>query len=148
MSSPTSPARRTTFPNSIAILALCLTVPVEASAQRESTIGPGSRLRLSGPSLARVTGTLRDTTGGMLRLDVRGDSVAVIPRDAVTNIDVSVGRRSRALPGAAVGLLVGAGIGALIGLAGSDSDDDGLNFGPGMWIAGGAATFWRRARGL
>ncbi len=110
-----------------------------SGAEREDKplqLSEGARVRISAPVVAA-----RPILGTVVGLDERTVDVAVIgkgdavvvPRSAISRIDVGCGRRSRgrnALIGAGIGL----GMGALLGLAHGGDD-------PEMWIAYSAGEY-------
>ena len=87
-------------------------------AQPEAPV-QGTRVRISAPGIteAAVVGTVRTLDEGTITIDVagRGEQLTV-PRERISRLEVSAGRRSR-LVGALIGTLVGGGVGALIGKA-------------------------------
>ena len=115
----------------IAILAV-----MPASNLRGDELTPGSRLRLSVPSLGRapVVGRLQSLDSQSLTLVVEGQpSPVVLSRQDVTRFDLSRGRRSRG-KGALIGLGIGTAVGALAGIIhGSDP--------PGTFLAFSAAEY-------
>jgi hypothetical protein len=97
-------------------LALLAALPASGGrAQSVTGLEPGARVRVAAEAVApkRMVGTLvrLDADSMQLRLsDV--DELARVPREAITKVEISRGRRSRgrgALYGALAGLAVGAG---------------------------------------
>jgi len=106
--------RRTTLSGFVAV-ALFTGTASQAAAQTPASLDVGSRVRLE------VTGVSpRPLIGTILRLDettleIQGgdqEDPVVVRRDAITKLQVSLGRQSRRR-GAGIGALVGLGIGIL-----------------------------------
>jgi hypothetical protein len=112
-----------------AILVLALTalgIPVSAAGQSGDRIDRGTRIRVVAPTISRrpQVGNLAamDSTG--LHLLQGGDAVTV-PWNAVLAVDVSTGRRSHWVRGAAIGGLSGLAVATVAFVADqSDSQDD------------------------
>jgi len=102
----------------------------------------GARVRLEVTGEARpITGTLAGQDGGNLLLIGTAGDTARIASTAIPSLEVSRGRRSNALRGAAVGALVGGISGAVLGVAAMSDDGGFLDFGAEMipiGMAGGA----------
>jgi hypothetical protein len=106
------------------VAALVVAAPFTLLAQQESLLAPGERVRVTAPSIGVHE---RVCTFSALRRDTalvmdRGTLLA-LPLASVTKLEVSRGRGSRAGKGAVIGLLVGTGAGAALGvidLAGED----------------------------
>lgn len=102
-----------------------------AAAQAASTVGPGSRARVTVPSLGlnAAIGTVREATDDSLLIQFANPRRSVrIERDAITVLEVSIDRHRQALKGLGMGMLAGAGAGAFIGLASGDDP-------PGTFLA-------------
>jgi hypothetical protein len=87
-----------------------------ATAAGEPQLFQGSRVRVSAPAISgrRIVGTLTAFDDESLTLETKGRrDPLMIPRAAITRLDVSSGPRSRALLGAGLGLAGG----VLAGLA-------------------------------
>ena len=107
-------------------LSLALAMPTAAAlAQEPSEVIPGTRVRITAPTVAekRLVGTI--TAWGPENLTVTSEKgPIVLPRGAVSRLEVSRGRKSRGR-----GALVGAGIGVGAGVVGGfahGSDPPGL----------------------
>jgi hypothetical protein len=91
-------------------------------------VEPGTRVRVSAPDLG-----IRNHVGALQVLNA--DSIVMedglmFPMASITQLDVSRGRKSWALLGAGVGLVVGAGLGGAIGAA--TGDEGGIAVGGGL----------------
>lgn len=105
--------------------------PSPAAAQVASTVGPGSRARVTTPSLglSAAIGTVREATDDSLLVQfVNPRRLVRIERDAITVLEVSIDRHGHALKGLGMGTLVGAGTGAVLGLASGDDPPGFLAF--------------------
>lgn len=99
-----------------------------ALAQAPAPVDVGSRVRVTAPSLdlMEAVGTVQQVSAdGVLVQFEAPRRLVTLDRSTVTSMEVSVGQRRAIGKGIGVGLLVGAGSGALIGLASGD-DDPGL----------------------
>lgn len=127
--------------------------PAAARAQSTTSaatpLAPGTRVRVSAVQRRdAITGVVVSHSADSLvvRSD-RDSSTVALARVQVARVDVSRGRHSQMLKGAAYGLLGGAGIGALTGLtlfSGASCDANaefGLCLGPGFGAAVGATLF-------
>ena len=88
-------------------------------------IGPGSRVRLTAPSLglSEAIGTVQEATDEALVVQFEFPArVGTVDRSEIAEMDVLIGRERRGLQGLGVGFLAGAGAGALIGLVSGDDD--------------------------
>jgi hypothetical protein len=100
-------------------LATLLVLPTLAGGQ---TPIAGDRVRFTHPGEGTRTGTLVAITPDTLEVLIAGRTGAArLPLDQVTRLDVSRGK-GRHLKRAAVGLFVGAGVGALGGYASGTND--------------------------
>ena len=114
-----------------------LLLSTDLIAQEESQLKLGSRIRvlvqdandwMIGSPLSLVVDTL------MLKIEDQPHQL-VLPLSSITRLEVSQGRKSRALAGAGIGFAVGAGIGAFLikGTSGNDlSDRDAALIGAGL----------------
>jgi hypothetical protein len=87
-------------------------------AQQAPVVTEGSRIRVSTePERVHpnplVTTLVRLTTDSMTVIAPSGGAELSIPNSAVTRLEVSAGKQSRALRGAGIGLLTGAAVGGL-----------------------------------
>jgi hypothetical protein len=90
------------------------------SGQDGGSLVPGAHVRITAPTagLEAVVGTLRSASDSMLVVDLFIDLPMArldveIDRSSVTKLEVSNGKRRRAVKGMWIGALVGAGVGAL-----------------------------------
>ena len=92
-----------------------LLLPGEARSQEEpksvSPIAVGTRVRLRAPTVVggRIEGMVIEMDEASL-LIIKDDDRLRVPRQAITQLEVSTGKRRRALKG----MVVGAGIGAVV----------------------------------
>lgn len=102
------------------VAALLLTAAVDLLAQGRPPVGPGDRVRLSAPSIGfdRVIATVFALKPDTLWL--QHPEALAVPIVSITQLDVSRGQESRARQGSVIGLVGGAVIGAIIGIAQSD----------------------------
>ncbi len=124
------------------ILTVILTVApvVTVAAQQPLPLHPGDRIRAMVPSLSSgpLVGTVVAFQTDSLIVQ-GGTSTWHLSLASLTHLDVSQGRRSHALLGAGIGLLVGAAVGVLIA---SDCDTvEGPFATQGQCTAVGAAVF-------
>ncbi len=89
------------------------------SAQVPPPLEPGQRVRVTardsiGQPRGRLVGMVVTVTAENIVVEQRGDQLT-IPREVVTRLEVSRGRKSNVGKGAAFGFLGGAGLGALLG---------------------------------
>jgi hypothetical protein len=131
-------------------VAITLTVPVDTLAQQATFLAPGTRVRVSAPAVAgkRLEGTVArlDADTMVVRSDGWGADLAV-PLGSVTALDVSGGRKSRALKFGGIGAAIGAVVGTFLmivdeGTSAPDVDitDDEA---PVEWVAG---PVWQKVR--
>jgi len=125
-------------------LALTLLIPnaVLSFAAEAPELAPGSRVRVSARTVTErpliATLTALDDTALTLRVKGRAD-VLVVPRSAITKVEVSLGRRARG-KGALIGAGVGIAAGALVGLLhGGDDSSQLVQFSAGDYALGFAA---------
>ncbi len=111
---------------------------IDLIAQETSQVIPGSRIRVLARDTANdwIIGSLLSLDVDTLRLK-SGDQphASVIHLSSITRLDVSRGRKSQVLAGAAIGFAVGAGVGALLskGNSGNDlADRDAALIGAGL----------------
>ena len=115
--------RRTTLRAFVAA-ALFTGTASQAAAQTPASLEVGSRVRLevTGVSPRPLIGTV--VRADQTTIEIQGGDQAgpvVVRRDAITKLQVSLGRRSRAR-GAGIGALVGFGIGVIVALVDGDRD--------------------------
>ncbi len=116
----------------LVVLAVLVTSSTsQASAQPPARLAPGSRVRVvaTGVSPRPLIGTILrvdETTVEIQGADQK-DSV-VVRHDAITKLQVSLGRRSRGR-GAAIGTLVGFGIGVIPAFVPEHKEECGPNAG-------------------
>jgi hypothetical protein len=127
-----------------ALLAVTLlaTGPSNTRAQVTSSVGRGSRVRISSSALGltHAVGTVQGATGEALVIQFQFPRhQATVQRDAIEKMEVSIRRETRILKGLGVGTLVGAGTGAILGLAGGDD---------GWWTAEEVALMGAIALGM
>lgn len=143
------------MPRIAAVLAFAfalVSAPPHAAAQDAGSARPvlawGTRVRVIAPSmLGPITGTVvsHDANLLTLRTDAHGDTLR-LPTASLVSLEVRAGQERRILRGAAVGLLAGAGIGALLGYATYEEarcTPDSFfcfDFGPETAALGGAAV--------
>ncbi len=111
-------------------LVMSLAVCVPLGAQDSSQVSQGSRVRVTAPSLAArpMVGWIDAVGPTTLTLVIRGDSVAVVPLDAVDRLELSVkrwNRGTRVKHAAGIGAILGVVSGALVGLMVSADCIDG-----------------------
>lgn len=102
-----------------------------AVGQVATSIDPGSRVRITAPSLGlnEAVGTVKEATDDALVVQFEFPRrVGTVDRFEIGKMDVSIHPQRKVLKSVGVGLLVGAGTGALIGLASGDDD-------PQQWFA-------------
>ena len=95
------------------------------------SISQGSRVRITAASLelSEAVGTVQEATREALVVQFEYPSrVATVDRSEIGKMDISIQQQRKVLKSFGVGLLVGAGSGALIGLASGDDD-------PQQWFA-------------
>ena len=80
-------------------------------------LAPGSRVRVTAPATGRVVGTLLSATDDSVRVELTSGSSLTLPTTSLSGLELSAGVRRRGWRGAGIGLLVGAGVGGVIGLA-------------------------------
>ena len=103
-------------------LVMSVAVCLPLSAQDPNRVSPGSRVRVTAPSLTArpMVGWIDAVGPTTMTLVVRGDSVAVVPLHAVDRLELSVkrwNRGTRVKRAAGTGALAGFIPGLLIGLA-------------------------------
>jgi len=103
----------------IAVLIVGMLLPQLVSGQ---ALAPGSRVRVSHPFVGTRTGMFVALTPDTLEMRLGADSASIhLPLVEVTRLEVSLGKQ-RHMNDAAVGLVVGAAVGALAGYATGESD--------------------------
>ena len=108
------PTLRRTICLSVVILASIAALPTEALSEEERPLPPvpvGTKVRILAPSALsdRMTGMLVEIDKDTL-LIVNDDSRLRVQRQAITQMEASIGKRRRTR----IGMIVGAGIGALV----------------------------------
>jgi len=131
---------------SVAVLVAMLLIPAEARSQElaETTaVTVGTRVRILAPSLTgkRIEGMVLETTESALLIGVNDRVPLKVSRQAITQLEVSLGQHRQVLKGA----IIGAGIGvALFALTGASYQGDEPNTSGdwahfiGVGLAGGA----------
>jgi hypothetical protein len=104
------------------VLGAAVGAPREAAAQLSASsasvvLPPGSRVRVTAPATGRVVGTLLSATADSVRLEVTDGSSLALSTTSLSALELSAGVRRNAWRGAGIGLLVGAGVGGVVGLA-------------------------------
>ena len=103
-------------------LASCTIAPHVSAAQTVHSplsvdLAPGARIRVTAPATGRLVGTLIQATTDSVRVELASGSSIAFPAAELTRLELSTGVQRRGWKGAGVGLLVGAGVGGVIGLA-------------------------------
>jgi hypothetical protein len=102
-----------------------------AVGQVAPSIGQGSRVRITAPSLGleEAVGTVKEATDEALVVQFEFPRrVGTVDRSEIGKMDVSIQREQKVLKSAGVGLLLGAGAGAMLGLASGDDQGTFLAF--------------------
>lgn len=120
------------------------TATAQSGGAGTATLGAGTRIRVTAaPPVTATTGVVVSHTADtlVLRTDAHGNTIAV-PVAQVTRLDVRGGPRTRKLLGASIGLLVGAGAGALVGQSSVDESSctGSLVCGDSFAASGGAVV--------
>jgi len=92
------------------VAVLAAVAPTEILSQDKPSIKPGSRVRVTAPSVfdKRVAGTVSEVKSDTLAVSVEeGVSVLLVSLKDVTRLEVSHGRRSHAGLGAKIGAMTG-----------------------------------------
>jgi hypothetical protein len=117
-----------------ALIVPALLLPVQARSQQQaddvSPIMVGSRVRIQAPALGpgRITGTVIELDGESLLIGTRERTSRLIPRQAITRLDLSLGHDTCTWRGMLIGAGVGAALGAFIYYSGDpDSEDSWLD---------------------
>ena len=111
-----------------ALLTLCLFCAVAQAADEgalTTKLSPGMRVRVLAPGYAPepIVGTIYALDERSIRLQTQARAEPLtVPREQITRLDLSAGRRSR-LPGALIGAAVGGAAGALAGSQSSSYRD-------------------------
>lgn len=117
-------------------------LPWKAAGEAAPRLAPGSRMRVTAPDFAprplvgRVSAV--DTDAVVLKLDGLDEPIEV-PRSVVTKWELSRGRHTQVRRGAGRGLIIGAAVGASLGLWASYEGDAFTSAPQGMLL--GAAVF-------
>jgi hypothetical protein len=98
----------------VATLACASLFAPSASAQGTNAVA-GSRVRVSGAGLERLTGTIVSLAADTLVLRTSSGQTVATPLTAGTRVDVSTGLHRHPWKGAGYGMLGGAALGAAIG---------------------------------
>lgn len=114
------------FTNGGLQLVMSVTLCLPLSAQDSNRVSPGSRVRVTAPSLTArsMVGWIDAVGPTTLTLVIRGDSVAVVPLQAIDRLELSVKRWSRGTRvkrSAGIGVLVGIVPGLMLGFAASSN---------------------------
>jgi hypothetical protein len=80
-------------------------------------VAPGARVRVSTPAAGRIVGTLLRATTDSVVVEVASGSSVAFPAGGISRLELSAGVQRHGWKGAGIGLLVGAGVGGVIGLA-------------------------------
>jgi hypothetical protein len=86
----------------------------EEEPKAETAITPGSRIRLSAPTVAveRIEGTVIQMDQTSVSISA-GDRASVsVPRESITRLEVNTGRHRQTKAGALTGAVIGAALGA------------------------------------
>jgi len=115
-------------PPLVALLVSLLVVPQVIAGQGGTTtprVAPGTRVRVTHPAEGTRVGTALAITDDLLFVRWRGESDTVgVPLAEVTQLDVSDGRNThRTLKRTGIGIVAGAGLGAIIGAVSTDKSD-------------------------
>ncbi len=103
-------------PVTFLVTALAVAPLTSSAAQEQPPLESGERVRVTAPVVVACHGTGVFVAVSEETLTVRGTyGTVTCPLGSVTTIEVQRGRKSSAAKGATVGLLLGAGLGALIG---------------------------------
>ena len=107
-------------------LAFALLVVAPEGQAQDSAAGlvSGRRIRIHQKGAKPVVGELVSISAENIKLTTSPADTVLVPRSAVSKIDLYMGTKSGAGHGALTGFLVGAAGGALMGVAASGSDDD------------------------
>ena len=95
-------------------------LPAMAQSARDEAsivVASGARVRVTTPGTGRVVGTLVSSTPDSLQIAVANGSSIAFPASSVSLLELSAGVQRRGWKGAGIGLLVGAGVGGVVGLA-------------------------------
>jgi hypothetical protein len=110
----------------VGVLALVALLPgTGGQAQSLTSVEPGARVRVAAEAVAAepLVGTFVRLDGNALALRLPDrEELTVVPREAITKLEVSHGRRSRGR-GALIGALAGFAVGA-IAVAATPGDDE------------------------
>lgn len=107
------------------LVALLSSADVEVLAQERQRISPGQKARIMTTSGDSITGIFTALHGDSVLIRASGsDREQIVPRGLITTLEVSRGRRARALFGAGVGFLIGAiGGGGVMYVLCANTDD-------------------------
>jgi hypothetical protein len=122
------------------IVLTLLALPLGARAQAGMTVPRGARIRVvsSAAAAGTVVGSLVSLESDTLRMAAEPDSrIVVLPLRSVTQLEISQ-VKTHPLKYAGIGLLVGAGLGALFG---AESKNDSAEWSTGAEAVAGAMFF-------
>ncbi len=94
-------------------LILAFLVSFNSPIPAQEPVRTGDRIRVTAQGIKRTTGTLRAVDQRLVMLGGSGSPAIQIPRDSITKLEVSRGKRSNIT----AGILVGTGAGLLLGAA-------------------------------
>jgi hypothetical protein len=103
---------------------ILLNVPDCIIAQEESSLVPGDRVRVKSTSfnVNKIVGSVGTIETDFFMLNVEEQPAPLnIPFSSVTRLEISQGRKAKTLTGGLCGLLLGAGVGALVGVTQQES---------------------------
>jgi hypothetical protein len=100
------------------VAAMAGSATAQATSDRVSVVlVPGARVRVSAPATGQVVGTLVRATDDTVRVALANGSSIAFPSASLSRLELSAGVQHRGWKGAGIGLLAGAGVGSVIGLA-------------------------------
>jgi hypothetical protein len=118
--------RRFSMPAFLIVLAALAADVSSVAGQVTPSVMPGSRVRLSAPSLglSEAVGTVKEATDEALVVQFEYPRrVGTVDRSEIGKLDISIERERKVLKSLGVGLLIGASSGAVIGLASGDDQN-------------------------
>lgn len=147
--------RRSRYPV-VAFLTCMLLLPCEVKSQEQAQAAPialGTRVRILAPTVVgkRIEGMVVEIDEKSLLVGMDDRAPLRVPRQAITQLEVSMGKHRRVLKGAIIGAGIGAammvlGASTLGQLDGSSSDSTGeVAYGLAVGLGGGA--IWGAAIG-
>lgn len=123
--------KRFSIASFVLVAAVLVADAASAVGQVIPSIGQGSRVRITAPSLGlnEAVGTVKEATDEALVVQFEFPRrVGTVDRSEIGKMDVSIQPQRKVLKSVGVGLLVGAGTGAIIGLASGDDQGTFLAF--------------------